>query len=79
MMLIGCQTARIKTKNQQINTHIITVDKCVCPPSLFSIQVKYSIPAECEIISFGNCEISPFGRCEMKFASSHLQSKYFTA
>ena len=52
-------------------------------------QVKYSAPAECEIISFENCEISPaaygFGRCEMKFAHireaniSHLRSKYFTA
>ena len=41
--------------------------------------VKYSAYAECEIIHFLNCEISPFGRCEMKFASSHLRSKYFTA
>ena len=35
--------------------------------------------AECEIILFVNCEISHFVRCEMKFASSHLRSKYFTA
>ena len=35
--------------------------------------------AEYEIISFENCEISPFGQCEMKFATSHLRSKYFTA
>ena len=41
--------------------------------------MKYSAYAECEIIHFVNCEISPFGRCEMKFASSHLRSKYFTA
>ena len=41
--------------------------------------MKYSAYAECEIIHFVNCEISPFGRCEIKFASSHLRSKYFTA
>ena len=41
--------------------------------------MKYSAYAECEIIHFVNCEISPFGRCEMKFAPSHLRSKYFTA
>ena len=35
--------------------------------------------AECEIIHLVNCEISHFVRCEMKFASSHLRSKYFTA
>ena len=45
--------------------------------------MKYSAYAECEIIHSVNCEISPvadgFGRCEMKFAFSHLRSKYFTA
>ena len=35
--------------------------------------------AECEIIHLVNCEISHFVRCEMKFAFSHLRSKYFTA
>ena len=41
--------------------------------------MKYSACAECEIIHFVNCEISHFVRCEMKFAFSHLRSKYFTA
>ena len=40
-------------------------------------RVKYSAPAECEIIHFVNCEISPFGRCEMKFAHIRV-SEYFT-
>ena len=35
--------------------------------------------AECEIIHLVNYEISHFVRCEMKFAFSHLRSKYFTA
>ena len=46
-------------------------------------SVKYSAYTEREIIHSVNCEISPvadgFGRCEMKFAFSHLRSKYFTA
>ena len=46
-------------------------------------SVKYSAFTECEIIHSVNCEISPvadgLGRCEMKFAFSHLRSKYFTA
>ena len=41
--------------------------------------MKYSACAECEIIHLVNCEISHFVRCEMKFAFSHLRSKYFTA
>ena len=44
-----------------------------------SFLVKYSACAECEIIHLVNCEISHFVRCEMKFAFSHLRSKYFTA
>ena len=43
------------------------------------LLVKYSSCAECEIIHSVNCEISHFVRCEMKFAFSHLRSKYFTA
>ena len=55
--------------------HLARVDK--------GESVKYSAYAECEIIHSVKCEISPvadsFGRCEMKFAFSHLRSKYFTA
>ena len=48
-------------------------------PTAKNFSEIFCLAAKCEIISFGNCEISPFGRCEMKFASSHLRSKYFTA
>ena len=52
--------------------------------------MKYSAPAECEIIHSVNCEISHFVRCEMKFAHIreanishaagvfHISKKYFT-
>ena len=42
--------------------------------------VKYSAYAECEIIPLRKLwNIAPSSQCEMKFASSHLRSKYFTA
>ena len=44
-----------------------------------SISSEIFGAAECEIIHSVNCEISHFVRCEMKFAFSHLRSKYFTA
>ena len=44
-----------------------------------SISSEIFGAAECEIIHSVNCEISHFVRCEMKFAPSHLRSKYFTA
>ena len=61
----------------------ITPKACISSATCCGFLVKYSAYAECEIIHCVNCEISHgaygFGRCEIKFASSHLRSKYFTA
>ena len=44
------------------------------------LLVKYSAPAECEIMCYRTLwNIAPSSQCEMKFAHSHLRSKYFTA
>ena len=42
--------------------------------------MKYSACAECEIMCYRTLwNIAPSSQCEMKFAHSHLRSKYFTA